>query len=115
MPIPITAARPGSPLDRIVAWRPTQWLGLISYSVYLWHWPLILLTEGLLGHLGGPVRLGLLALSLLLGHIWQRWVEDATRYVPGMKQSTPKTLWAALAAMVVVGGAGLLLSVAGGS
>lgn len=107
------AARPGSPLDRVVAWKPTQWLGLISYSVYLWHWPLILLTEGVLGHLGAPVRLGLLALSLLLGHIWQRWVEDASRYVPGMKQSTPMTLWSALAAMLIVGAAGLLLSIAG--
>ena len=55
-----------------------------------------------------------LALSLLLGHVWQRWVEDASRYVPGMKQSTPMTLWAAAAGMAAVGGVGLLLSVAGG-
>ncbi|GAB98319.1 putative acyltransferase [Kineosphaera limosa NBRC 100340] len=107
--------RPGSFLDRVVKWRPTQWLGLISYSVYLWHWPLVPLTEALLGQMGAPVRIALLALSLLLGHVWQRWVEDASRYVPGMKQSTRMSLWAALAGMLVVGGVGLLLAVAGGS
>ena len=106
--------RPGTLLDKVVTWAPTQWLGLISYSVYLWHWPLVPLTESVLGHLGAPVRLVLLALSLLLGHVWQRWVEDASRYVPGMKQSTPMTLWAAAAGMAAVGGVGLLLSVAGG-
>ncbi|WP_307781348.1 acyltransferase family protein [Agilicoccus flavus] len=106
--------RPGTMLDRIVAWRPTQWLGLISYSVYLWHWPLIPLAENLIGQMGGSVRLVLLALALGLGHVWQRWVEDASRYVPGMRESTRMTLWAAAAGMLLVGAVGLLLSIAGG-
>lgn len=100
----------GTLVHRVVMWRPTQWLGLISYSVYLWHWPLIPLTEALLGHLGAPVRAVLLVLAFVLGHVWARWVEDACRYVPGMKQSTPMSLWAALGGMLVVGSAGLLLT-----
>ncbi len=30
---------------RFFGWRPVVWLGLISYSVYLWHLPTILLTR----------------------------------------------------------------------
>ena len=36
----IYAGAPG----RVLALRPVQFLGDISYSVYLWHWPLIVLA-----------------------------------------------------------------------
>lgn len=33
--------RPGGWLTRLFAWTPLRWLGLISYSLYIWHRPLI--------------------------------------------------------------------------
>ena len=30
---------------RLLQWRPVVYVGLISYSLYLWHWPLIVLTQ----------------------------------------------------------------------
>ncbi|HEY5024235.1 MAG TPA: acyltransferase family protein [Acidimicrobiales bacterium] len=33
--------QPEGPVARVLAWAPLRWLGRISYSLYLWHWPVI--------------------------------------------------------------------------
>jgi peptidoglycan/LPS O-acetylase OafA/YrhL len=61
--------------------RPIRWLGDHSYSIYLWHWPLLvfapLVLKRELGHLD---RAGLVALALALGAATKRWVEDPIRF-----------------------------------
>jgi hypothetical protein len=38
----IAAGETGSSaVGRLLAWRPVAFIGLISYSLYLWHWPII--------------------------------------------------------------------------
>jgi peptidoglycan/LPS O-acetylase OafA/YrhL len=37
---------PGGILARGLAWRPFVALGVISYGVYLWHWPVIVYVDG---------------------------------------------------------------------
>ena len=61
--IVIAAARVDGPLARALSWRPLARLGLISYGVYLFHWPIFLwLTADRTGLAPVP----LLALRLLL-------------------------------------------------
>jgi peptidoglycan/LPS O-acetylase OafA/YrhL len=67
---------------RILALRPLQWIGDISYSIYLVHWPiLILFSEVTNGGatLPGKTRLALLAPILALSIGLKRWVEDPLR------------------------------------
>ncbi|MFJ4877221.1 acyltransferase family protein [Streptomyces sp. NPDC088745] len=47
------AQAPAAPLGRALRVRPLRWAGRISYSLYLWHWPVfLLLSEERLGLTG---------------------------------------------------------------
>ena len=39
------AAVPKTVVATTLAWRPFVWIGVRSYSLYLWHWPVIALTQ----------------------------------------------------------------------
>ena len=60
--------------------RPVQWVGDISYSLYLWHWPIAVVAAHLLArHFHWWEALGLVALSLVLADLSHRWVEVPAR------------------------------------
>lgn len=75
-----------SPVSRLLAWRPIRGLGAVSYSLYLWHWPILafwiyrtarLITTG--------EALFLMSLSLVLAVVSWRFVEQPfreRRYIP---------------------------------
>jgi peptidoglycan/LPS O-acetylase OafA/YrhL len=91
------------PSDLVVRLRPVQWLGDVSYSVYLWHWPLLVFAPYLLHHNPRlPELVVVLALCLVLAGLSKRYVEDATRFWPRLRVSPRATLSAAAAAMVVI-------------
>jgi peptidoglycan/LPS O-acetylase OafA/YrhL len=60
------AVQPGSPVARVLAFPPLVQLGVISYGVYLFHWPLFLLLTAETTGLSGPSLL-LLRLVLTVG------------------------------------------------
>ena len=84
--------------------RPVQWVGDNSYSIYLWHWPLLILAPFvLLEELTTPIKLGLLALTLGLAGLTKRFVEDPLRAGPFLADKRPrKTFIVALAATAFV-------------
>ncbi|WP_114971780.1 acyltransferase family protein [Rhodoferax ferrireducens] len=59
--------------------RVAQWLGTRSYSLYLWHWPVVVATVYAEWQ-GEPLAMvGGLLLTLLLGHLSYIWVETPAR------------------------------------
>ena len=66
--------------DRLLAVRPAQFLGDVSYSVYLWHWPLIILLPYVTDHpLTWLDRVSILLATIGLAALTKRWVEDPVR------------------------------------
>ncbi|SDU25578.1 Peptidoglycan/LPS O-acetylase OafA/YrhL, contains acyltransferase and SGNH-hydrolase domains [Pseudomonas pohangensis] len=64
----------------LLASRPMQHIGDISYSLYLWHWPIVVLYRLQSdGDLGIPGGLMVLAISWLLAHLTKVFVEDPFR------------------------------------
>jgi peptidoglycan/LPS O-acetylase OafA/YrhL len=60
--------------------RPLVFVGLISYSLYLWHWPLIVFTRNAAGHAPTPSQSALLILaSLVVAWLSWRYIERPFR------------------------------------
>jgi peptidoglycan/LPS O-acetylase OafA/YrhL len=71
---------PQAPVARALAWRPLCRLGLISYSLYLWHWPVIvLLSPQRSGLAPWPWTAAVCALSIALAAASTALVENPIR------------------------------------
>ena len=76
----IAAGRTGNPAgaDRILASRPLAYIGDISYSLYLWHWPILIVYRAIFHKVEAGLLDGLaiLALSIVLSAATQRFIEQ---------------------------------------
>lgn len=65
---------------RAIAWRPIVAVGLISYSLYLWHWPILALARGWLAAEPPPgLAATLVAAGCLVAWGSWRWIETPVR------------------------------------
>ncbi|MDR7189100.1 peptidoglycan/LPS O-acetylase OafA/YrhL [Microbacterium sp. BE35] len=88
---------------RVSSSAPVQWVGDVSYSLYLWHWPLIVVAPFVLGgELAAPSKLGVLAVALVLAGLTKRYVEDPGRRARWWSGSVRRSLLGMGAGMLVV-------------
>ena len=70
-------------LNRVWRFRPIQTLGDLSYSIYLWHWPVLVYARQYAvpsdGHLTLAALLSLAALTLVLSALSWRFIEQPIR------------------------------------
>jgi peptidoglycan/LPS O-acetylase OafA/YrhL len=108
----IAAGTAGGPLSaaRWLALRPMTFVGDISYSVYLWHWPLIVVAPYVTGHdLRTRDKAAILVVTILVSWACTRWVEDPLRTSPLLVRVPRNAYLGAVVGMaVVVGVVGLL-------
>ncbi len=99
---------------RVTSLRPVQWLGDVSYSLYLWHWPLIVLVPfALMGALSTTMKIGILFMALVLAWLTYRFIERPGQRWRFIALSNRRTFLAMVVSMAVVLGAGGALILAG--
>ncbi len=91
-------------LSTISRSRFVQWLGAVSYPLYLWHWPLLVIPAIYLGRdLGVIERCGLLVLTAILAGVTHRYVEEPLRNNAWTPRAVLKKASIATTASVLVG------------
>ena len=92
----LIAAGCGNPqtvIGRALSVRPMQWLGARSYSLYLWHWPILTIAAQYAGHhLSTWQNSGLLLGAVVASAITFRLVENPVRNSRVLKSRTGLTL-----------------------
>jgi peptidoglycan/LPS O-acetylase OafA/YrhL len=75
-------AHPACRLGTVLGWRPLRWIGVRSYGIYLWHFPIIVLTTpGGVANGAAPLR-ELLQFAAIVGvaALSWRYVEEPVRH-----------------------------------
>ncbi|TJW43505.1 MAG: acyltransferase [Mesorhizobium sp.] len=65
--------------NALLSLPPMQWLGKLSYSLYLWHWPVIVFAPMIIPNLTVAQRLACAAVTLALSAFTYRCIENPIR------------------------------------
>ena len=71
---------PGSRLQTVLGWEPLRWVGERSYAIYLWHYPVIVLTTPLNARpsiLRATLQIGV---TFVLAALSWRYIEEPVRH-----------------------------------
>lgn len=98
------------PTDRLLGFKPVVWVGLISYSLYLWHWPAIFFAKQIWpGGLSALHLIGIFVTCVITATLSYRYIETPIRvWKPRFWRSVTAGV-AASAAMAVIA-AGVIAS-----
>lgn len=83
--------------------RPLTYLGDISYGIYLWHWPLIIVAPFVLGApLDTLGKLAVIALTIALAAISKATIEDPFRFGAMWRVTVRRSFYPAAVGMLAV-------------
>lgn len=71
---------PTSRLGEALSWTPLQWIGVRSYGIYLWQWPIIVLANPNATGFNLPRAALEIAATLLIASLSWRFVEEPIRH-----------------------------------
>lgn len=91
----ILFAQQGTVVARLLSLRPIVFIGLISYSAYLWHQPIFAFAQIKLGVISPILTTGLIATTFIFSILSWRFVEQPVRNIG--KRQTPNATHACLA------------------
>jgi peptidoglycan/LPS O-acetylase OafA/YrhL len=98
------------PISYGLSWQPLCWLGLVSYGVYLWHWPVdVVMSADRVGLTGWPLFFAQLAVTLAIAFVSYTWLEMPIRRGAGTARQWLVAIPAVAAGLVVL----VVLSTAG--
>jgi peptidoglycan/LPS O-acetylase OafA/YrhL len=107
-------APPGGWIARGLSWSPLRATGVISYGLYLWHWPIyVVLTPDRTGLGGYPLLALRMSATFLVAALSYHLVERPIRYGTHLKVARRAPLFAATAASVAFVAGAVLLSTSG--
>jgi peptidoglycan/LPS O-acetylase OafA/YrhL len=90
----------GTELEAIGRVTPVAHLGRISYAVYLWHWPAVVIVPFVTGHqLTSPEKVGILLGAVVVGSLSTMLVEEPLRFHHRVRSWRPRRV--ALVGVVV--------------
>jgi len=93
--------------------RPMRWIGDLSYSLYLWHWPLLVFATYLADD-ELRIRYGLLIVVLAIVPSWlsYRFIEEPFRHWQRLKEKSARALRAGASLMATTSIVGIAVLVA---
>lgn len=110
MAIMAACARPDHPAARALATRAVLWIGLRSYSLYLWHWPIFALMRWTCGLDTLELQIVALLLTFVIGHLSYTFVEQPLRHARALRGAARwKVALVGLAGATIATGAGAMI------
>jgi peptidoglycan/LPS O-acetylase OafA/YrhL len=76
----LAVASPASLLGRALGWGPLRWIGVRSYGIYLWHYPIIVLTTPASGTDSLPRAAAQVAATIVVAALSWHFIEDPIRH-----------------------------------
>jgi peptidoglycan/LPS O-acetylase OafA/YrhL len=102
----VTGLRLG--VGNVLAWGPIRYVGRISYSWYLWHWPFLVFAAAIWGpRLSVAAGLLAVAASWVPTQLTHMLIEDPVRRAPTLRRLPNRAIALGLACTIVAVGVGV--------